>query len=204
MEKNINYRRRRIMVGILAVVVVFMASKLVSAAWGFVQQRWEASASVTPSNPISATPTHTRNVEEVPACAEDEIAVSVFLDQDSTIFDMKTNVLIHATITNMAQEKCLRDVGSTANEIRVLDSAGKQVWSSDTCPVKETINLVELMPQDVARITLTWGGNVDPTKCGKLANHVAAGDYSIVALNGKAESQPLPISFVATTATASN
>jgi hypothetical protein len=198
------FRRRRIMVAVLCVVLPIVAVKGISAGWSVVQQRIAASDKVVPSNPITPSHTSTHKVAQVDACADTDIAVAAILDANSDVFDMNTNVVIHATITNISSQKCLRDVGSKANEIRVLDNKGKQVWSSDTCPVKQVINLVELQPGDIARVTLTWGGNVDPRKCGKTAGHVVAGAYSIVARNGNAESEPLPLSFVAATPTPSH
>ena len=198
------FRRRRVFLAVAVVVFSVLVYKGVAGAWSVVQERIAASDKVVPSNPITPSTSSTRKIAEIDACADSDISVAAILDADTNIFDLTTNVIIHATISNISSKKCLRDVGSKANEIVVLDAKGKQVWSSDTCPVKQVINLVELQPGDVARVTLTWGGNVDPRKCGKTAGHVAVGDYAIVARNGKAESEPLPISFSVATPTPSN
>jgi hypothetical protein len=195
------YRRRRTFTALLAIFLLAFSYIGVSKFWAAVQDRISASDKVVPSNPISSTPTVKHTAEEVPACTDEETAVAVVLDANTNEFDLKSNILIHATITNTSPHKCLRDIGSKSNEIAVFDSNNKQVWSSDTCPVKQEINLAELQPGDIARITLTWGGNSDPSKCGKTANHVPAGEYTIVASNGKAKSEPLPIIFSTTTPT---
>jgi hypothetical protein len=197
------YRRRRIAVAVILIIAVFGFMKLVSAVAAVVQEKWEAADKVTPSNPITSSAPPTNNVADIKACADTDIAVQAFFDTESSEFDVTTDVVIHATITNISQEKCARDIGSKSNEIIVLDSNNQQIWSSDFCPVKQQINLAELQPGDVARVTLTWGGNVNPKKCGKTAAHVALGNYSIVARNGETESEPLPLIFIKKAATPS-
>ncbi|MEY4347991.1 MAG: hypothetical protein RIS43_410 [Actinomycetota bacterium] len=195
------YRRRRTFTALLAIFLLAFGYLGVNKLWSAVQERITASDKVVPSNPITPTPSVKHTTQQVPACSDEETIVSVVLDANTNEFDLTSNVLIHATITNASTQKCLRDIGSKSNEIAVFDANNKQVWSSDTCPVKQEINLVELQPGDIARITLTWGGNSDPTKCGKTAKHVPAGDYTIVASNGNAKSEPLPIIFSTTTPT---
>ena len=203
-RETAKFRRRRIVLSLMVLLLIFGAVKVVGGAWVLVQEKIAASDKVVPSNPITPSSSSTRKVATIDACSDSDIAVAAILDADSNVFDLATNITIHATITNISSTKCLRDVGSKANEIVVIDAQGKQVWSSDTCPVKQVINLVELQPGDVARVTLTWGGNVDPRKCGKTAGHVPVGEYAIVARNGNAESEPLPMTFSAATPTPSN
>ena len=203
-RETAKFRRRRIVLSLMVLLLVFGAVKVVGGAWVLVQEKIAASDKVVPSNPITPSSSSTRKVATIDACSDSDIAVAAILDADSNVFDLATNITIHATITNISSTKCLRDVGSKANEIVVIDAQGKQVWSSDTCPVKQVINLVELQPGDVARVTLTWGGNVDPRKCGKTAGHVPVGEYAIVARNGNAESEPLPMTFSVATPTPSN
>ena len=96
---------------------------------------------------------------------------------------------------NIGLKNCLRDVGARNNEVFVTNADGELVWSSNRCPANKKINLVEMAPQDVYQVVVTWGGFKNPKTCGEASDHVPAGTFQITARNGDAQAEPATITF---------
>ncbi len=182
---------RRILALVIVLVVGIGAFKITTGLISTISNAFSGS-----SEPTSA-PTNTdgkSNNNNLHKCNDEDISVAIGFE-DKTSFTSEEVIVIDATFTLTGNSSCLRDVGARANEIYVVNANNKKVWSTNTCPVNNKSNLVEMNPGNIYRTTITWGGNVDPKTCGKDAKHVASGEYGIYASNGKAISERATITF---------
>ena len=195
------YRRRRIIVGVIAFVVLFGGYKLGSFAWSFVSENLFAagtpSTQPTDSEPtpteVTPTPTST-NPEDFVSCAAGKIDVNVEIENGPT-FSMTDELVINAFITYVGDKPCKRDVGARNNEIFIKNTEGSTIWSSDTCPVSEESALVVMNPGDKYRVTILWNGMKTGETCETTGNHAQPGDYQVFGRNGNSTSKPTAISF---------
>ena len=149
-----------------------------------------AEAAPTDSSSVSASPKQSKPPKhELKACRDADISIDASITDgpDFTVGDTPT---VRAIISNVSSATCLRDVGSRANEVYVVNSDGYRVWSSNRCPVKQSARLVELAPGARYQITVIWPGTRNPKKCGELATAVAPGEFSVFVSNGNAVSEP--------------
>lgn len=129
-------------------------------------------------------------------CEDSEIKLSVSV-KDGPEFKVGDTPVISADITNLSANSCLRDVGTTANEIWVTNSDGNRVWSSNRCPAVSKPNLVTMNPKSVYRVTVVWPGTRNPKVCGEVAQIIQPGEFSIWAQNAGSTSEPALVTMTA-------
>jgi len=183
---------RRLVVLVILLVTLFGMYKLGTAAVGFVNDIISSRNAAEPTD--TATPTDNKTSNTTQACDDTDIDVTVSVS-DGPEFSFEDSVTLSATIANIGLKNCLRDVGARANEVFVTNVNGEMVWSSNRCPANKKINLVEMAPQDVYQVVVTWGGFKNPKTCGEPSDHVPAGTFQITARNGDAQAEPATITF---------
>lgn len=182
---------RRIIALVILVVVGFGTFRLTLGAISAITGAFSGDSQPTSAPTNTANHTKKNNLQK---CNDEDISIAVGF-QGKTSFTSEEVIVIDATFTFTGGSACLRDVGARANEIYVVNSKNKKVWSTDTCPVNNKSNLVEMNPGNTYRTTITWAGNVDPKTCGKDAKHLAPGEYGIYAANGNKTSERATITF---------
>ncbi|MEY3277873.1 MAG: hypothetical protein RLZZ426_359 [Actinomycetota bacterium] len=188
---------RRILVLLIFAGIIFGIFKGVTMATGFVSGAFNPDSAASPSSTeTSDVPSQTKSPtnSNIGACDDADIDVTVKV-QGSDTFSDDESVTLSATISNSGMSACLRDVGARSNEVFVTDTSGEMIWSSNDCPVNKKINLVEMQPQDVYQVVLSWGGFKSPAVCGEPSDRVPKGIYEITARNGDAQAEPATITF---------
>jgi hypothetical protein len=181
---------RRIVAFLIVIVVGFGTYLLTITVISFISNAFSGS----PEQTVAPSQSETQSNNNLQKCSDEDISVSVGFE-GKTSFTSEEVIVIDATFTLTGGSTCLRDVGARANEVYVVNENDKKVWSTNTCPVNNKSNLVEMNPGNTYRTTITWGGNVDPKQCGKDAKHLKPGDYGIYASNGDAKSERATITF---------
>jgi hypothetical protein len=179
---------------ILALIIVFVLAlgifKISSSVISFISDAFSGN----PEQTVAPTQSETNPNKNLQKCNDADISVALGFE-GKTNFTSEEVIVIDATFTLTGNSTCLRDVGARANEVYVVNENNKKVWSTNTCPVNNKSNLVEMQPGNTYRTTITWGGNVDPKACGKDAKHLKAGEYGIYSSNGSAKSERATITF---------
>jgi cytoskeletal protein RodZ len=201
------YRRRRIIVGVMTLVVAVLLYQLFMGVLGLVgnliappaeaspqQTQSQTTSDPTTQEPTSDPTTDPTESTKIEACDLANIAVSIEISGGPQ-FTVDESVIIKATIKNTGPRTCRRDVGAASNEIYVQNSASKEVWSSDRCPITNDKALVSMVPGSEYRIRLEWNGTSNPTQCDRQGSHVPAGEYLVFARNGNAKSAAAVITF---------
>jgi hypothetical protein len=181
---------RRLVALVIVIVLGIGVIKVTSSVFSFITDSFASN----PEETIAPTQTEANNKGNLQKCSDDDISVLVGFE-GKTSFTSEEVIVIDATFTYKGSSSCLRDIGARANEIYVVNEKNKKVWSTNTCPVNNKSNLVEMNPGNTYRTTITWGGNVDPKVCGKDAKHLPPGEYGIYARNGGAISERTTITF---------
>jgi hypothetical protein len=90
------------------------------------------------------------------------------------------------SIKNMSRRTCARDIGADMQELRLIDDAGRLVWSSDDCNANRGRNLQSFAAGRQVSYTLTWNGRrsrtgAGATTCVANAPTPDIGSYQLVA-----------------------
>lgn len=181
---------RRALALVVVIGLFFGVFKIIQASVSLISDAF----SKTPAQTQTIEPTKSEPDDKLQKCSDEDIAVALGFE-GKTSFTSEEVIVIDATFTLVQNGPCLRDVGARANEIYVVNSENKKVWSTNTCPVNNKSNLVEMNSGNTYRTTVTWAGNVDPKECGKDAKHLSPGEYGIYARNGNAISERAVITF---------
>ncbi len=182
---------RRFLAVVIVLIVGFVAIKLTTGVVSAISSAFSGDPQQTTAPTNAANPTNKNNLNK---CNDEDISIAVGFE-GKTNFTSEEVIVIDATFTLTGSGTCLRDMGARANEIYVVNANNKKVWSTDTCPVNNKSNLVEMNPGNTYRTTITWAGNVDPKTCGNDAKHLPAGEYGIYASNGNKTSERATITF---------
>jgi hypothetical protein len=143
-------------------------------------------ASDSPSGPESPSPT----VSGTGPCSKQSIEVKVAPGAKTLASGTGTSLTM--TVGNSGDVACTRNVGSGANEITILATSGKVVYSTDHCNPSTAAKTSELAPGDPKAVTVTWDGRTSSQGCGGGAG-LPAGTYTVVARNGDVTSDPVTI-----------
>lgn len=147
---------------------------------------------VTPSETPSATPkpspTRTRTEGAAPVCPDAAIEVTVEANADTYPPDRDPSFTF--TVENVSKETCTRDVGQSANELRVT-SGGAQIWSSDDCNPGGASDITTLDPADRFVQTVSWPREESAEGCPTPQDPAQPGTYQVVARNLDILSEPV-------------
>jgi hypothetical protein len=186
--------------GLLLVVLVLI---LVLVWW-----LWQSGGDDTTGTAADATPTPTPSASEssspspepsktkekpkpepelAPKCADSAIEVTV--DADAETYPADRQPAFTFTVENVSDETCSRDVGQSANELRVT-SGGAQVWSSDDCNPGGSADRTNLDPGDRFVQTVSWPKELSAEGCPTPQESAEPGTYQVIARNLEVLSEP--------------
>ena len=131
-------------------------------------------AAAAAATPMSTTPSFEGE------CPDSVMSVTVAIDRTET----KVGDGLHMTMTvkNTSDKKCLRDVGSGANEITII-SGPALIYSTDHCNPSTEKDIQEFDPGEKFSVNVVWTGKLSAKGCQKLST-ADAGAYWAHARNG--------------------
>lgn len=142
----------------------------------------------TPTTSPKPKPTKTKTeTEKAPECPDSAIEVTVEADAES--YPPGRSPSFTFVVTNVSKETCARDVGQSANELRVT-SGGVQIWSSDDCNPGGSSDPMTLEPEDRYVQTVSWPRVRSSEGCPTPQEEAEPGTYQVVARNLEILSEP--------------
>ncbi len=135
----------------------------------------------------TAAPTSASPTGPPPPCTDSDINVTARADLPDS--QPGTYLKLFITVKNVSSRACTRDLGSQAQELRVMQGT-KRIWSSDDCGGGGTHDVRTLAPGDEQTFYTYWNGRTSAPGCpgGQLV--VPAGTYETVARLGTVLSVP--------------
>jgi len=202
-EEPVVYWRRRLMLGLAALVTLFVVFRSLTGGDNSVPAAVLATPSseavvATPeasSAPSVADATPTPTILQptaqptVPAvadgeCSDADTSIKVEIDRKTT--EVGEGLHINMVVKNISGTTCKRDVGSGANEVTVI-SGPALIWSTDHCNPSTDKNLVELAPGQEWSVKVVWIGKQTAKGC-KVRNMAEPGAYWAHGRNGSLNS----------------
>ena len=185
---------------VFKLVTHFTANPVVAATALPTQSAAESSTPSAVATPTeSATPTETPTIDPSadPAaaaaatpmsttpgfegeCPDSAMSVKVAIDRNSPAVGEGLHMTM--TMKNTSDKKCLRDVGSGANEITII-SGPALIYSTDHCNPSTAQDIQEFDPGEKYSVTVVWTGKLSAKGCQKLST-AKAGAYWAHARNG--------------------
>lgn len=148
----------------------------------------------SPSDSLSPSPEPSKTKKKPkpepalePACEDSAIEVTV--DADAESYPPDRQPAFTFTVENVSQEPCSRDVGQSANELRVT-SGGAQTWSSDDCNPGGSTDRTNLDPGDRFVQTVSWPKVRSAQGCPTPQESAEPGTYQVIARNLEVLSEP--------------
>lgn len=187
-EKPVVYWRRRLILGLAALVTLFVVARSFigseepapTAAVTSPSAEAISPSAVPSQESASSTPTPLQPSAEptVPVVAEGECSdadtsIRVVVDRKTTT--VGEGVHINMIVKNISNKTCKRDVGSGANEVTVI-SGPALIWSTDHCNPNTDKDLVELAPGQEWNVKVVWIGKQTAKGC-KVRNMAEPGAY---------------------------
>ena len=131
-------------------------------------------AAAAAATPMSTTPSFEGE------CPDSAVSVKVSIDRDKPAVGEGLHMTM--TLTNTSAAKCLRDVGSGANEITII-SGPALIYSTDHCNPSTAKDVQEFDPGETYSVSVVWTGKLSAKGCQKLST-AKAGAYWAHARNG--------------------
>lgn len=131
-------------------------------------------AAAAAATPMSTTPSFEGE------CPDSAMSVKVAIDRSSPAVGEGLHMTM--TVKNTSDQKCLRDVGSGANEITII-SGPALIYSTDHCNPSTAKDIQEFDPGEKYSVTVVWTGKLSAKGCQKLST-AEAGAYWAHARNG--------------------
>jgi hypothetical protein len=128
--------------------------------------------SVDPAAQAAATPMSTTPSFEG-ECPDSAMSVKVTIDRAET--SVGEGLHLTMTVKNKSDTKCLRDVGSGANEITII-SGPALIYSTDHCNPSTAKDIQEFDPGEKYSVSVVWTGKLSAKGCQKLST-AKAGAY---------------------------
>lgn len=191
------FRRRRITVGILALIVAAVLTVGVVLAVQAVQGIRDG---LSAPAPVAETPDPTAPGPEGDAasgeCPPDTTRVAASTDEDE--YDVDEEPVLTIEVTNGHSADCLIDVGEAQQEF-VVERDGDTVWSSRYCGPdydeeegEEGTNPLVFPAESSKKATLTWPRIPVDDSCRQTDEAFPAGEYDLIVKLGEEESEPVP------------
>jgi hypothetical protein len=143
-------------------------------------------ASASPSDAASGSPSPSPSASG--PCEDTGLSVTAGTSAASTT--VGAGLSLSLNVENTGSAACTRDVGAGANEIRIT-SGSVLVWSSDFCNPSDASDVVTLAPGEGVTTSVTWPGTITAEGCPADQPTAQAGSYRVVARNGSVESEPV-------------
>jgi hypothetical protein len=209
-EEPSTYWRRRALVVVALLVVLWLFWLLIDVALGGGDEPTAEGPSPTPSFGLtmtpdpdgspaasegaSASPSASASASPSPSpsasgpCADSDISVTVATSDSSP--SVGAGMTLSLNIENTGSTACTRDVGAGANEVRIT-SGSVLVWSSDFCNTSDASNVVTLAPGQGVTTSVDWAGTITTEGCPADQPTAQAGSYRAIGRNGSVESEPV-------------
>ena len=167
------YRRRRIVVGVVLVLVLALVGFCVYSIGrgAFAVGALVAGHDVGIARKAVPDPTPSTGVRD---CVEDSISLELSTTTQTVpvggSIDFAAGIVYNGTVS------CLID-GSDANRVLTITSGDDQVWRSDSCPVESRMLMMAQGDKDIQ--TMRWNTNRSGSECVDDADlpKVGAGTY---------------------------
>lgn len=167
------YRRRRIVVGVVLVLVLALVGFCVYSIGrgAFAVGTLVAGHDVGIARKAVPDPTPSTGVRD---CVEDSISLE--LSTTTQTVPVGGSIDFAAGIVYSGTVSCLID-GSDANRVLTITSGDDQIWRSDSCPVESRMLMMAQGDKDIQ--TMRWNTNRSGSECVDDADlpKVAAGTY---------------------------
>lgn len=164
------YRRRRLVVGVLAVIAIaglVTVIALVVNTLNKPQASNSGSPSATNSNATSPTPTPaTASTAAKPVC--DQSKVTVKASTDATSYQAGKDPVFTLTVSNSGTIACEVNVGTSQMEYLVL-SGSDRIFSSKDCQQKPSDLKKTIAPGASEKAVFPWQRNRSVEGCGAVA-----------------------------------
>ncbi|HIZ36019.1 MAG TPA: hypothetical protein H9815_09600 [Candidatus Ruania gallistercoris] len=176
-ERAATFRRRRAVVGVLALLLV------AGVAFGAVQgvplllERFGPSSAEPTSEPTEDSTGPDEEALANPVGCQSE-AVSLELGSAGGTVAAGSQVEVPVTITNTGQVPCLLDVGNASLELAVT-SGDDTVWTTAQCPAGREEQRILLATGAVEERTITWSGRRSAAECPSDTREARAGAYRV-------------------------
>jgi len=176
------YWRRRLLVGLAAVVALFVLWLLIFGGGGdsatpVTTPTQSAVPSIAPSQIASASASAT-STEGL--CADTDIEVSTQVDKQT--YPLGTPIVFKMLIKNTSAVECTRDVGPKVNTIKVT-SGTAAVWSSDDCNDAGPNQLEKIPAGGSFAVQATWDQQLTQAGCPSNLGKATAGGYDVTGIN---------------------
>lgn len=192
------YRRRRVTVGVLAIIVAAVLTVGSVLAVQAVQGIRESLAQPVPAantpDPTAPGPQGDAGSGECPA-GSTEVAASTDADE----YDVDQQPVLTIEVTNGHGADCIIDVGEGQQEF-VIEHEGNTVWSSRYCATTEddsAKNLLVFPAQSAKKASLTWPRTPVDESCRQTDEAFPAGEYDLVVKLGEKESDSVRFTLAA-------
>ncbi|MER7007548.1 hypothetical protein ABT297_31515 [Dactylosporangium sp. NPDC000555] len=143
----------------------------------------------TPDPSTTPSMVHSPPPSNVAPCGDDQIAVTVTTSPSPGV--VGGTFTFSVAIVSTAGDWCSRDLGSGAQEVRVLRD-GALMYSSDDCSSGRTSDVRAFAAGDAVRYRYTWSSyRITPHNCTLAKTPAQPGTYQVVARVGTKVSAPV-------------
>jgi hypothetical protein len=126
---------------------------------------------------------------DAPPCADTDMALTAEVAPSPGKYGGTVSLTL--VVRNTSTLACSRDVGSTAQELRVIQGTAT-IWSSDNCQTTRTADVRVFGPNIESRFSTQWYTyRLAPRECEVAPNPAPAGRYQVLARLGTKLSTPL-------------
>lgn len=184
------YWRRRVLVGLVVLVLLLVGLKACGGDDGETQSlaaspqprssASPAAASPSASPAASASPAGSPSPQPIGACGD--AALQVTVEADAPSYKAGAAPRFALRVVNTSSRPCRRALGPDAVEIRVF-SGEDRIWSSDDCNKATGQGVMELAPNDPRQMTVQWPGKRTKPGC-DVGDVARPGTYRVSARVG--------------------
>ncbi|HLS33906.1 MAG TPA: hypothetical protein VK039_09980, partial [Brevibacterium sp.] len=187
------YRRRRVVVGVLAIIVAAVLTLGVVLAVQAIQSVREG---MTEPEPVAESPEPSAPGPPEDAgsgaCPPDTTRVSASTDEDE--YEEDEEPVLTIAVKNTHSADCVIDVGTERQEF-VIERDGDTVWSSRYCEASEEdaeggSNPLVFPAQSEKKTSLDWPRIPVDDSCRQTGDAFSAGEYALIVKLGEEESEP--------------
>ncbi|MGV2951105.1 hypothetical protein ACNPM8_02855 [Glutamicibacter sp. AGC46] len=187
------YRRRRITVAVLALVLVGLLVWGVVALAGLFSPDEKKTAGNEPSaQQTQSVPSPSPEPEDDEAaakkCKSDEVEITATTDAKSYASDKKPTLLLG--IENVSKRECELNVGTTQQEFLVSSGADRIFSTIDCLDGAEDVNLA-FKPGQKENARFTWNRERSAPGCKSVSVQPRPGTYKFTAAIGEFVSEPV-------------
>ncbi|WFP16782.1 hypothetical protein [Citricoccus muralis] len=207
------YRRRRLVVGVAALVLLALVVALVFWVVALVRGAGNASEEPEPTaspsaSAESAAPSETGDAGSASAapsdsssaeagdlegtCTEDQL--TVVASADAREYGPDENPIFELSITNDGDEACDTNVG-TNQQVFTVTSGSDRIFATTDCQVDGTDQMMTLEPGQTETSRFEWDKVRTQPGCERSENELGAGTYRITVAMGAISSEPVSFSL---------